>query len=385
MGDLSRAVARIGGMRTGLLSLALVLVLAAAVPAAHADGLPVLGVDVGASGVTTPAADGARYVTLRAGRGTLVARIARGSGAVLRSRLLVGRYTIPAVAYDGSAAGLAADESTLVVIRPRIGFPRRETPFAVLDGRSLRVRERVTLAGDFSFDALSPDGRLLYLVEYVSPRDPTKYLVRLYDLGAKRLLPEPIIDPREVGDVMRGTPLTRASSPDGRWAYTLYDGAGGHPFIHALDTVARTARCIDLHGVDGYPIDTASLVVSPDGGTLTLANPDYAKPFAVVDTKTFAVTGPKAETATPPEEDDSGFRVALVGGAALALLLLLGAQRLLKRAVRRRAPEPVEVPGGVGDEVEVELRDPLLDDAPHRLPEIGHEAHEPERPRVLVP
>ncbi|MGH3012094.1 MAG: hypothetical protein ACRDMY_09685 [Gaiellaceae bacterium] len=310
---------------------------------ARADGLPVLGVEVGPSGVTTPTAEGPRYVALRAGPDTLVARIDRGSGEVPGSRLVAGRYTIPAVAYDGSAAGLSADESTLVIIRPRLGFPRKETELVVLAGRSLRIRERLTLAGDFSFDALSPDGRLLYLVEYVSPRDPTKYLVRLYDLDTNRLVREPIIDPREVGDVMRGTPLTRASSPDGRWAYTLYDGGeGGHPFIHALDTVARTARCIDLHGVQGSPIDTASLVVSPDGGTLTLVNPDYAKPFAVVDTQTFEVTGPTATSPTAADEDDSGSRIALVGGIVLALLLLLGGRRLL-----RRRQEPLDVRGGV--------------------------------------
>jgi hypothetical protein len=373
-------------MRPRLLTLAVVLLFAVLVPAANADGLPVSGVDVGASGVATPGPQGFRYVTLRAGPDTLVAKIDRNDGAVRRSRLLEGRFTIPAVAYDGSSAGLATDGSTLVVIRPRIGFPRNRTAFAVLDARSLLLRRTVTLDGDFSFDALSPDGRLLYLVQYTSPTDPTKYLVRLYDLGANRLVREPIIDPREVGDVMRGTPLTRASSPDGRWAYTLHDGAGSHPFIHALDTVERTARCIDLHGLQDYPIDTASLVVSPDGSTLTLANPDSAKPFAVVDTETFEVTGPPTSPATITEEDDGGSRVALIAGVGLAILLLLvGAQRLLKGLVRRRAPEPPEVLGGVGDEVEVELRDPLLDDAPHGLPEVGHEAHEPERPRVLVP
>jgi hypothetical protein len=163
------------------------------------------------------------------------------------------------------------------------------------------------------------------------------------------------------------------------------DGAGSHPFIHALDTVERTARCIDLHGLQDYPIDTAGLVVSPDGGTLTLANPDYAKPFAVVDTETSEVTGPPAAPATTTE-DSRRSHVALIAGAVVAVLLaLLGLQRLLKGLIRRRAPEPPEVLGGVGDEVEVELRDPLLDDAPHGLPEVGHEAHEPERPRVLVP
>ena len=34
-------------------------------------------------------------------------------------------------------------------------------------------------------------------------------------------------------------------SADGRWAYTLYSSAQ-RPFVHALDTVGNTARCIDL-------------------------------------------------------------------------------------------------------------------------------------------
>ena len=40
-------------------------------------------------------------------------------------------------------------------------------------------------------------------------------------------------------------------SPDGRWAYTLYDGNGKTPFIHALDTSRSTARCIDLDALAG--------------------------------------------------------------------------------------------------------------------------------------
>jgi hypothetical protein len=53
--------------------LLLVVVLAALAAApALADGLPVLGVDVGNVGVASPAA---RYVTLPAGRDTMLARV----------------------------------------------------------------------------------------------------------------------------------------------------------------------------------------------------------------------------------------------------------------------------------------------------------------------
>ena len=47
---------------------------------------------------------------------------------------------------------------------------------------------------------------------------------------------------------MDGYPLTRVTSADGRWVYTLYQngGVGGYPFIHALDTVRGVAHCIGV-------------------------------------------------------------------------------------------------------------------------------------------
>jgi hypothetical protein len=356
---------------------------------AGADGLPVQGVDLSRAGVTTPGPMAPRYVTLPAGPDTVVAAVSPVGGQVRRSRLLDGRFTIPAVAYDGSPGGLSADGRTLVLIHPRKAFPRRATTLAVLDTARLRTRELIRLRGDFSFDALSPDGRLLYLVQYLSPNDPARYLVRLYDIRAMRLLPKPIIDPREVGDVMRGMPVTRTSSPDGRWAFTLYDNLGEQPFIHALDTVGRTARCIDLAGLTGFAgLYELRLKPSPDGGTLSVVHPRQDAPLAVVDTTSWKVTEPTAaETRrpSPAAPDDDGRPLALIGGILLVLLLLFGLQRLLKRVLRRRAEHPVEVLGGPAHVVDVEVGDALLDDAPHGLAEVGHEAHEPEGPRVLVP
>ena len=47
---------------------------------------------------------------------------------------------------------------------------------------------------------------------------------------------------------MDGYPLTRVTSADGRWVYTLYQngGVGGYPFVHALDTVRGVAHCIGV-------------------------------------------------------------------------------------------------------------------------------------------
>ncbi len=237
---------------------------------ARADGLPVLGVDVGGTGVASSAGD-ERYVTLPAGRGTVVARVNPAGGRVLGSRVLRGSFTIPAVAYDGSASGLSADGRILVLIEPRQGFPRAKTTFTVLSAPRLRPLRVVRLRGDFSFDAISPRGTLMYLIQYTVPTDPSRYLVRAYNLHTGRLLANPVTDPREQTDKMRGSPITRTTSPDGRFAYTLYDGAGSTPFIHALDTSHQTAHCIDLDMLVGSTrLWQLRLTLTNHGGTLAV-------------------------------------------------------------------------------------------------------------------
>ena len=90
--------------------------------AARADGLPVLGIDVGGSGVVAPSGE-ERYATVPAGDGTVVARVGTSDGRIAASRVLAGALTIPAVAYDGSASGLSGDGRKLVLIQPRVSFP----------------------------------------------------------------------------------------------------------------------------------------------------------------------------------------------------------------------------------------------------------------------
>jgi hypothetical protein len=251
---------------------------------ASADGLPVLGVDVGGVGVATQSGD-ARYVTLPAGPNTILARVNPAGGRVLASKLLPGVFTIPAVAYDGSAGGLSGDGRTLVLIQPRITFPRARTQLMVVDTRQLRPRKIIRLRGDFSFDAVSPRGSLIYLIQYVSPTDPSRYLVRAYDLRADHLLAKPITDPREPAGKMRGAPLARETSADGRWAYTLYDGAGKAPFVHALDTSRLRARCIDLDMLAGTDLSRLRLRLNRAASTLTVSN--NRQPVAIINTHTF--------------------------------------------------------------------------------------------------
>ena len=300
---------------------------------ATADGLPVLGVDVGSDGVTVPASPD-RYVTINAGRLTIVERIARNGGKVRGVVRVPGNFTIPAVAYDASASGLSADGSTLVLIEPRTAFPRQVTRFALLDARRLRLERTITLRGDFSFDAVSPRGRTMFLVNYTSPSDPTRYSVRAYDLLANTLAPELVRDPAERSDAMRGAPITRLMSTDGRWAYTLYDGAGGTPFVHALDTSTSSAHCIDLPMLaGGTNLWTLRFTRGPHA-QLLVETP--SKELAVVDTTGFTASAPVVNA---PSDRTPWL---IVGAALLAALTLFVAVPTARRRGRER-PAPAAI------------------------------------------
>ena len=233
-------------MSRRLLGLAAVGFLTAAIGSATAlgDGGPNPGVMQGWDGITANSA--VRYVAVGAGDRTVVEAISRLNGRVLSFTTVRGNFGIPVVAFDGTAGGLSRDGKTLVLGKSYVGAGlRNASSFAVLKVPGFRLRTTIKLRGDFAFDALSPDGRMLYLVEHVSAQDLSRYRVRAYDIGARRLLKRTVTDRTRWQSVMQGMPITRANAADGRWAYTLYTG-NRHPFVHALDTVRANAVCIDL-------------------------------------------------------------------------------------------------------------------------------------------
>ena len=104
------------------------------------------------------------------------------------------------------------------------------------------------LHGRFSFDALSPNQRLFYLIEHRPPAGSEDYRVRLLDLRSGHLREQPIADKRNLETDMSGLPMARATTTDGVWVFTLYRGKQ-HSFVHALNTRHAFARCLDLpHG-----------------------------------------------------------------------------------------------------------------------------------------
>jgi hypothetical protein len=234
-------------MRKPLVLLALLALTAFGAAGAGANGSAYApGLVYGATGVRAPS--GAfRYVTLATSRSTIVAAIRVRSGRVLRSGVLRGFYGVPIVAWDNSTGGVSGDGRTLVLgaYGPAPGSPGA-TPFAVLSTRTPRPIKRFQLKGSWAFDAISPDGSRLYLIEYLAAGHSPRYRVRSADARTGRLDFEVIVDRREDEVLMRGQPVTRRSSADGRWAYTLYARPSAEPFVHALDTVEGEAYCIDL-------------------------------------------------------------------------------------------------------------------------------------------
>jgi hypothetical protein len=219
------------------------LVLLALLPAsARAGGLPITAQTAGPDGIVGRNG-GDRFGALPTSRGTVLTRSQRRGGRVVQAAVVHGRWGIPLVALDGTSGGLSADGATLLLTQASRAYPRRRSTFAFVDAKRLDVRRTVALKGEWGFDALSPDASTLYLIK--TSRKNSRYAVRAYDVRTHRLLPDPVVDPSEPDEPMRGLPVTRTTGPGGRWEYTLYAG-GEHPFVHALDTVRRESICIDL-------------------------------------------------------------------------------------------------------------------------------------------
>jgi hypothetical protein len=191
------------------------------------------------------------------------------------------------------------------------------------------------LKGDFAFDALSPSGRMLYLIEHRSSTNVTSYLVRGYDLTRGQLLPRAIADRTQRGWVMHGTPVSRATTANGRFVYTLYQNSGGYPFVHALDTVRGVAHCVGLPWTnDQSVIGTMKLSLRDDGRTLAIAvpwsgsKPPATLPSFAIDTHTYQVSQ------SAPSAPNNGFPWWTLGLAAFPVLLFAARKWLRRRPAR---------------------------------------------------
>ena len=270
-------------MKNSLLTCAAVLAAAAvAAAAAAADSGLSPGATVGRDGVRAPGGS-VRYVSVVAGDRTTVRAVRISDGRVVRSMSIHGGFGVPLVALDGTLGGLSADRRTLV-LTSFLAPASRQTRFAVLRAPSLRLQRTVTLKGRYGFDALSPDGRRLFVTQYTSRRDPTRYRVRTVDLASGRLEPAVVVD-KTTADAMRGIALTRATGRSGRHVYTLYGDTTRPAFVHALDTVVGSSMCIELPWVQ---LRTARLSLARGERELVVRQRGVGV-LAVIDTRRYRV------------------------------------------------------------------------------------------------
>jgi hypothetical protein len=269
-----------------LIALALIPFALVAGNATAAKGGPSPGVSVGWDG-TVDASSAVRYVALPSAKMTTVAAVRTSDGRVLRYATIRGAYGIPLVAFDGTAEGISSDGKTLVLADA--GARQDETRFAVLSTKTLRVKNGFTLPGLWAYDAVSPNGRMLYATQYLGTGANARYNVRSVSLVTGKPVGGAIIDRREPDEDMNGSPWARTRSANG-WAYTLYAKPNGTGFVHALDTAKRRAFCVDLPWRTSVErLAAVRLALAADGRSLELATRGGNR-LAVVDTTTFKVT-----------------------------------------------------------------------------------------------
>lgn len=245
-----------------------------------------------------PVAGGMHVVTVAgpAPATTRVWLVRDRDGKTVRERVLQRKLGVPAITFTGLAEGTWAQGRRLL-LASSIYDDQTRTTFVVLDTRTLRPLRTIRLSGAFAFDALSPSGRRLYLLQYPRGVDGgIRYVVRSLNMRTGRLEPGAIVDNTQPDEQMAGIALNRAWSTNRTWAYTLYSSGEAHAFVHALNTRTRTARCIDLPwaGAKQAILDTARMSVT--GAALTLRGPG-GDVLASIDTRSFAVTLPNGRSA----------------------------------------------------------------------------------------
>lgn len=143
--------------------------------------------------------------------------------------------------------------------------------FAVVDLVQRRLDHVVTANGDLGVDAVSDDGRNLYLVEHLIPAP--HYAVRVASFNGAGLKPG-ILGRIKTADpeVMNG--LYHASvAVGGDWFLSLYSNPGRGPFIHALNTTQLYAQCVlNIPDVPAALRPAWSMLVDPAHARLYAVN-----------------------------------------------------------------------------------------------------------------
>lgn len=219
---------------------------------------------------------------------TRVALVRDRDGKELASRVFRGPLGVPVITIDGGLVEGAYANGRRLVLASSIYDDAARTRFVVLETKTLRPLRTIALRGSFAYDALSPDGRRLYVLQFPGGvQGGVRYVVRSIDLRTGKLEPGAIVDKTEPSERMSGFALARAWSRDRTWAYTLYNGGTSHAFVHALNTRTRTARCIDLPWTGEQQSILGGMTMTGPG-VLTVTGRGGAV-LARIDTRKFSV------------------------------------------------------------------------------------------------
>src|SRR5437762_1498259 len=193
--------------------------------------------------IATPFSNGSVHTT--------ISIIDTNSGATIRTFSIPGNYS---TADRGYADSMLSGDGRWLALRAQ-STSVGATSIALVDTQAGTLVKSIHLNGDFTLDAVSPKGTILYLLEYYQA-GTSHYNVRAYDVTANQLVPGSIVDKNELGEKMEGEAVSRQMSEDGDMAYTLYiNHVTNKAFIHILwlsDTVDTSipfpaiARCLDL-------------------------------------------------------------------------------------------------------------------------------------------
>src|SRR5256712_387066 len=150
--------------------------------------------------IGTPASDWSRYyvVTQLTGSAQLKA-IDPASGRTIAQTTIPAGYSLPNIAFQGPTAGISPNGQWLALTQKG-----STTNFLVGSSSLTDSFKTIHLNGDFVFDALSNDGKSLYLIQKM--KDANHYQGRLYDAAPGALLPPPLADKREPNATMTGLP-----------------------------------------------------------------------------------------------------------------------------------------------------------------------------------
>ena len=188
------------------------------------------------------------------------------------SQTIDGGWRLPTIGLDPTPVGVSDDGHTIVLVENSRASTGRSR-FAIVD-RTAAARPRfIELTGEFDYDALSPDGSILYVVEHLPGPPDGHYQVRAVDTATGVLRDGVVVDKNEGDEAMAGWPIAQVRRPDGM-VFTLYHGAE-HPFIHALSSVDAWALCIDLPAAGANDTAAASdwgLASTIDGRSIIAAN-----------------------------------------------------------------------------------------------------------------